>query len=423
MVNGEVRVVDNQRPKEQPSASGTTASTGPGLTSHDAQARIDALRAELGEADTTLVEALGRRNRIVETIGAVKQEADVDLRDRARERAVLQRVEAVARAERLDPQFVMRLFREIIDHANRTQQARVLSGAVQQSERVILVGFQGTEGAYSHQAAQRHFSPWHAQAAYRSFPTFADMLHAVRAREIDYAVLPIENTTAGSINEAYDLLASMELSLVGEEIQPIDHCVIGVAQVPLTDLRRIYSHPQALAQCSRFLARMTWCSAEEFSNTALAVRKIVQDGDPSQAAIASEEVAWLGGLPVLARDIANQRDNFTRFVVVADEPLACDPRIPCKTSILLVTRHEKGALVACLNLLAERGLNLTKLESRPRPGSPWEYQFYIDFEGNRDDAHVQEALGDLASRAFYLRVFGSYPARTTPDARVGQVRV
>jgi chorismate mutase/prephenate dehydratase len=359
----------------------------------------------------------------VETIGAVKQEAHAELRDRARERAVLERVEAAAREEHLDPHFVARLFREIIDYSIRTQQARLFGGGPDTTERRILVAYQGTEGAYGHQAAQRHFSPWHAQTAYRAFPTFRDMLQAVRAREVDYAVLPIENTTAGSITEAYDLLASMDLSLVGEEIQPIDHCLIGVAPVALSELRRIYSHPQALAQCSEFLARMTGCSGEEFGNTALAVRKIAEDADPTQAAIASEEAARLAGLPVLARDIANQRDNFTRFVIVADEALECDPRIPCKTSVMFVTRHEKGALVTCLNVLAERELNLTKIESRPRPGSPWEYQFYVDFEGNRGDPRVQEALRELAARAFFLKVFGSYPARTTKEARVGQARI
>jgi chorismate mutase / prephenate dehydratase len=393
------------------------------MTGDEARSRIDALRAELGEADRALVEALGRRNRIVETIGAVKQEAHAELRDRARERAVLERVEAVAREERLDPHFVARLFREIIDHSIRTQQARLLSGGPDTSERSLLVGYTGTEGAYAHQAAQRHFSPWHAQTAYRAFPTFRTMLQAVRGREVDYAVLPIENTTAGSINEAYDLLANMDLSLVGEEVQPIDHCLIGITATPLTEIRRIYSHPQALAQCSEFLARMPWCSAEEFGNTALAVKKIAAENDPSQAAIASEEAARLCGLPVLSRDIANQRDNFTRFVIVADQAVEYDQRIPCKTSVMFVTRHERGALVTCLNVLAERGLNLTKLESRPRPGSPWEYQFYVDFEGNRADPRVQEALRELAARAFFLKVFGSYPARTTAEARVGQSRI
>jgi chorismate mutase/prephenate dehydratase len=387
------------------------------MTGEEARARIDALRAELGEADRALVEALGRRNRIVETNGAVKQESNADLRDRARERAVLDRVESVAREERLDPHFVARLFREIIDHSIRRQQARLLTGRLD-DDRTILVGYTGTEGAYGHQAALRHYSPWHDHTAYRAFPTFRQMMQAVRSRDVDYGVLPIENTTAGSINEAYDLLTTLDLSLVGEEIQPIDHCLIGTANTPLKEIRRIYSHPSALAQCSEYLAKMPWATAEEFGNTALAVRKIAEEGNPTYAAIASEVAARINGLPVLARDIANQRDNFTRFVIVADQPMEWDLRIPCKTSVMFVTRHEKGALVACLNVLVEHDLNLTKIESRPRPGTPWEYQFYVDFEGNATHPRVQEALRDLAARSFFLKVFGSYPARTTADSRV-----
>lgn len=311
------------------------------MTPDDARGRIEALRAELGESDRALVEALGRRNRIVETIAAVKQQANATLRDREREREVLEHVEAAAREERLDPYFVARLFREIIDHSIRSQQARLLSGGLENRDRAILVGYTGEEGALSHQAAQRHFSPWHAQTAYRAFPSFRDTLQAVRDRGIDYALVPIENTASGSITEVYDLLAALDLSLVGEELA-------------------------------------------------------VQEG-PGR--------------------------HETRFIVAADEALECDLRIGCKTSVMIVTRHEKGALVSCLNALAERGLNLTKIESRPRPGSPWEYQFYVDFEGNRSDPRVQDALRDLAARAFFLKVFGSYPARTTADARVGQARL
>jgi chorismate mutase/prephenate dehydratase len=390
--------------------------------SNDLDARLHALRTELERADTELVEALARRSRVVETIAALKANPDATLRDRSRERAVLDHVEAAARAERLDPHFVARLFREIIDHSVRTQQARLLAGDGE-AERHIIAGYQGTEGAYGHQAALRYFSPWYAHTAFRAFPAFKDLLHAVRSREIDYAVLPVENTTAGSVAEAYDLLATMDLAIVGEEVQPIDHCLIGAARVDLKDLRRIYSHPQALAQCSDFLARLPWCTAEAFANTALAVRKVGEDADATQAAIGSEEAAALTGLPVLARDIANQRENFTRFLVIADQPADPDPRIPCKTSVMFVTRHERGALVSCLNELATRGLNLTKIESRPRPASPWEYQFYVDFEGNRSDARVQEGLRALASRAFFLKVFGSYPARTTAESAVGEPRV
>jgi chorismate mutase/prephenate dehydratase len=375
--------------------------------------RLEALRTELERSDKALVSALATRTRIVETIAALKADSDAALRDPARERAVLEHATAVARAERLDPSLVTRIFREIIEQSVRMQEARFMRRDDADSDRPIRVGYQGAEGAYGHQAARRHFAPWHAQTVYQPFPTFRTLLHAVSARDVDYAMLPVENTTAGSVNEAYSLLASMELAIVGEAIQPVDHCLIATSPVPLEQLTRVYSHPQALAQCSDFLSRMPWCALEEFSNTALAVQKVAEAGDPSHAAIGSEEAARLSGLTVLARDIANQKDNFTRFLVIAGSPVDPDPRIPCKTSILFVTRHERGALVKCLNELASRGLNLTKIESWPRPGTPWEYQFYVDFEGNRRDPIVEDALRALASCAFFLKVFGSYPTRTT----------
>jgi chorismate mutase/prephenate dehydratase len=384
----------------------------------DVQGSIAHLRGELESADRALIVALAQRSRVVDTIAALKAGTDAPLRDSSRERAVLDHAQAVARSERLDPDFVARLFRDIIEHSVRTQEARIARPGGDASA-LVSVGYQGTEGAYAHQAARRYFSPWHARTTYRAFPTFREMLHGVRGRQIDYAVLPIENTTAGSVTEAYDLLAGMDLAIVGEQIQPIDHCLIGTSAVPLSEIRRVYSHPQALAQCSEFLLRMPWCQVEEFSNTALAVRKVADDGDAAHAAIASEEAARLAGLPVLARDIANQRDNFTRFVIIADRAIDPPPGTPCKTSVLFVTRHERRALVKCLNELADRGLNLTKIESRPRPGAPWEYQFYVDFEGSTTDAAVQDALRALASTAFYLKVFGSYPARTTSASRVG----
>jgi chorismate mutase/prephenate dehydratase len=391
------------------------------VTNDDVRARIGALRAELQSADRELVAALARRTRVVDTIAALKADSDTPLRDPEREREVLQYAESVAEAERLDPHFVNRIFREIIEQSIRAQEARLARGLHGDSDQALTIGYQGAEGAYGHQAARRYFSPWHAHTTYQAFPTFREMLDGVRTRKVDYALLPVENTTAGSVNEAYDLLAGMDLAIVGEEIQPIDHCLIGAARVELDAVRRVYSHPQALAQCSEFLARMPWCTVEEFSNTALAARKIAEQGDPSQAAIASEEVARLVGLPVLARDIANQRDNYTRFLVVAVTAVEPAPRIPCKTSIMFVTRHERGALVTCLNELAQRGLNLTKIESRPRAGAPWEYQFYVDFEGNTRDPVVQDALRALSSCAFFLKVFGSYPARTTPQGASGQL--
>lgn len=275
----------------------------------------------------------------------------------------------------------------------------------------LVIGYQGTEGAYSQLAAIRHFAESPKSVRCEGFHSFREMLEALRDEKVDYAVLPIENSIAGSINESYDLLAHMGLSLVGEEFQPIAHCLIGAAEVPVTDIRRVYSHPVALAQCGAFLEGLEDCHVEAFVDTAMAVEKVKADADPSQAAIASEQAAVLHGLPILRRDIADHPENYTRMVIVASQPAHYGPDVSCKTSLVFSTIHEQGALARCISIFAERGLNLTKIESRPKPDSPFEYIFYVDFEGNIDASATQEALEELRTVTTFLTVLGSYPSR------------
>jgi len=201
----------------------------------------------------------------------------------------------------------------------------------------------------------------------------------------------------------------------------VEHCLIGVSEVPLSRIRRIYSHWQALAQCSRFLAGLPEARPVPWEDTALAAEKILEDGDPAQAAIASEEAARRHRLPVLRRDVADERENLTRFLVLAPEPVRVDLRVPAKTSLLMGTPHRPGSLLEPLAVLERHGLNLTKLESRPRKGSPFEYLFYLDFEGNAEEPRVREALDTLRRTTSFLRVLGCYPSgkrpRVTPSAQ------
>ena len=272
------------------------------------------------------------------------------------------------------------------------------------------VAYQGVDGCYSSIAA-RHYMDEHgiADIELQGYDSFATMLEAVRDNLADYGFLPIENTTAGSINDAYDLLAHMNLTLVGEQKQRIDHCLISLKPIAIEDIRYIFSHPQALAQCSRFLTSLADCHVEAFVDTAMAVKKIKDEGDVTHAAIASSEAAKLYGLHIVSQNINNHSENYTRFVVAARAPVPYGEEVPCKTSLIFATRHEEGALVRCLQRLASRHLNLTKLESRPRPGTPWEYLFYVDFEGNVANEQVKEALRDLAIETSFLKVLGSYP--------------
>jgi len=279
------------------------------------------------------------------------------------------------------------------------------------TQHELAIGYQGTEGAYSQLAAMHHFAGAAQSVRCVGYHSFREMLEALKVEEVDYAVLPIENSIAGSINESYDLLAEMGLSLVGEEFQPIAHCLIGAADVAVGDIRRVYSHPVALAQCGEFLETLEDCHVEAFVDTAMAVAKVKQDSDPTQAAIASEQAASLYGLPILSRDIADHPENYTRMVIVAAEPAHYDRGVTCKTSLIFSTIHEQGALARCIAIFAERGLNLTKIESRPKPDTPFEYIFYVDFEGNVDRETTQAALRDLEAVTTLLTVLGSYPTR------------
>jgi chorismate mutase/prephenate dehydratase len=285
------------------------------------------------------------------------------------------------------------------------------------SNRPVTVVFQGAEGAFSHIAGRRFFAPRQGPVTYRGLPTFRGILEEVRAGAADYAMLPIENTTSGSVHDAYDALSHTDLAIVGEEVLRIELCLVGIADIPLEQLRKIYSHPQALSQCTAFLASMPQCTIESFTDTAMSVERVKAEHDPTHASIASAEAASLHGLHVLRRDIANHRENYTRFLVIAREVEPWDARVSCKTSVMFVTPHERGALLACLNVLAGHGLNLTKLESRPRPGRPFEYLFYVDFEGNVTDPGVQRALDEISGLTLSLKIFGSYPARTKGEEK------
>lgn len=376
---------------------------------------LDQLRHQIDVVDNELVDLLARRQATVRHIADFKARTHAPLKDELREARQIARLAERARSLGLDELFVVRVFREVLDHSVRTQELQLGAAARADLARPITVLYQGSAGAFSHIAGRRFFAPRPSTVTFRGVTTFRGMLEEVRSGQADYAMLPIENTTSGSVHDAYDALSHTDLAIIGEEVIRIEMCLVGVADVPLDSLRRVYSHPQALSQCTAFLASLPQVTVETFVDTAMSVERVKAEGDPTHAAIASAEAASLHGLHVLRRDIANHRENYTRFLVIAREPEPWDPRVSCKTSVMFVTQHERGALLACLNVLAAHGLNLTKLESRPRPGRPFEYLFYADFEGNMADPDVQRAVDEIAGLSKSLKIFGSYPARTVKE--------
>ncbi len=376
-------------------------------------ATLDELRDRLDALDRTVVETIAERQRVIDAVRALKAgDPQLQLRDAQREEAMLARLSTLAVQLGLSGGFVRRLYREILDYSVRSQQHHVLdqwNPVLRKNE--LIVAYQGVPGAYSQMAAEQHFGAFAGTLTTAGYESFFALLDAVSRGAADFGMLPVENTTAGSVAEAYELLTQTSLSVVGEEALRVEHCLVGLPGATVDQIRRVFSHPQALAQSSTFLSGLRDCAVQAAADTAGSVQKVKDDAVPSQAAVASERAAGLYGLAILARNIENQRENFTRFMVVSRAPLRLDERIACKTSLIFSTRHERGALVKCLQVLSDAGLNLTKLESRPRPSSPFEYLFYVDFEGNLESEPVQAAVAAMQQYTNYFRVLGCYPAR------------
>lgn len=368
---------------------------------------LEQIRRDLDEVDHSLVELLARRFALVEAVGAAKGTTDKPIRDLDRERIVLTKVSALAAEQGVSPDLVRRVFREIIGHAVDRQIAELRDLGTDP----LTVAFQGVHHAYSHLAAQKHLAASGREAVYEGHTSFADVIAALEAGRADLAVLPIENTTAGSINQVYDLLQRSKVSVVGEETWRVDHTLSAIDDVPLSSLTHVLSHPQGLEQCAAFLRSLPDVEPVTVFDTAEAMRLVAAQGDKTWAAIGSAEAADAHNLVVLRRGLADRAENWTRFLLLSRSPAPVPDRVPSKTSLVLVARHEEGALLRCLEILSRSGHSLTKLESRPRPGSPFEYLFFLDFQGNVADPVTSRVVDELRAAALSLKVLGSYPAK------------
>lgn len=371
---------------------------------------LQALRESIEEVDRELLAALRRRMSLAEQVAATKLRAAVPFRDELREDQVLHRVRHLAVERGLDPHDVERLYRVVLEMSVAHQKAHVRS----LEEVPLRVAYQGVEGSYSHLTAQRRYAGTPEGVLLEGFETFRGAAEAVREGAVDCALLPIENTTAGSINETYDLLAEGGLTITAEAVSRIEHCLLALPGARVEDLRLVLSHPQGILQCQDFLRATPWVRAQPEFDTAGAARKVRERNDPTMAAIAGESAAQVYGLEVLRRGIQSQAGNYTRFVELAREPAKVSPDTPAKTSLLLVTRHQPGALAEVLGVFGRRGVNLAKLESRPIPGSPFTYRFYLDVDGHADRDPVRAALAEVSPLTAELRLLGTYPADAPP---------
>jgi chorismate mutase / prephenate dehydratase len=375
------------------------------------------LRQRLDQIDLDMVNLVAKR---METVRAVVKEksahATGGIRDAQREHELLARVETLARGVGVSAPLVRKIYAEILAHSV-SRQASTLTGLETDGDGTPLaVAYVGSPFTFNHLAAQKFAAEWGQNTAvFTGYPAIKDAVAALNSEEADLILLNIESTAAGSINQVYELLREKDLHIIGEEIIKVDLCLCGVAEVPLTAIDRVMSHPLALEQCSIFLEALPRAKPVPFVDTALALRQVAEAKDPTLVAIGSVEGAAASGLTVIRRGIGNHEEILHRYVALARAPMTFDARIPCRTSLILSTRHEQGALLGCLEVLGDHGLSLTKLESRPHPDRPWEYMFFIDFEGNTSDPRVGAALVDLRARTLFLKVLGCYPTKARAE--------
>ena len=368
------------------------------------------LRGQIDEIDEQIVDLYEKRMDISRQVAEFKIETGKKVFDKAREEEKLRKVKSLTHND-FNSRGIEELFEQIMS-MSRKLQYRLLSehgsmgnlpfiGVDGLNEKARVV-FQGAEGAYSQAAMVQYFGD-----KVNSFhvDTFRDAMIAIDEGSADFAVLPIENSTAGIVSEIYDLLVEFENYIVGEQIIKIEHCLMAVPGTKIEDIKTVYSHPQSLMQSARFLNSHSWQQIS-MQNNAFAARKVAEDGDKSKAAIASEYAAGLYGLSVLQKGVNQSSTNSTRFIIVTNQKIFL--KDAGKVSICFEVPHESGSLYHMLSHFIYNNLNMNRIESRPIEGRNWEYRFFIDFDGNLLDSAVKNALRGLREEARNMRILGNY---------------
>lgn len=373
---------------------------------------LQEIRNEIDEVDRQLVELYLRRMGLTGQVAAYKIANGKKVYDKAREQEKLNSIQAMVETP-FEKKGVRELFEHLMSMSRKRQYQMLLEAGVSQKlpflpvdelpKDNVRIVFQGEEGAYAQMAMQQYFENTAGSYHVR---TWRDAMEAIAKGEADYAVLPIENSSAGIVSENYDLLVEYDNCIVGEQIIPIRHCLLGLPESNLDAVTQVYSHPQALMQCGRYLEEHRDWEKHSMINTAAAAKKVRQDGAVHQAAIASRLTADIYGLKILDDDISDNAGNCTRFVIVSGKKMFV--RDAGKISICFEIPHASGTLYHMLSHFIFNDLNMNKIESRPLGERNWEYRFFIDFEGNLQDGAVQNALQGLKEEAENLKILGNY---------------
>ena len=351
--------------------------------------KLEDSRRKIDETDTNIVKLIAERIRIAQDIGEEKKKRGKQIDDKEREKRVWENIKSLARDENISQEVIARIYKEIVTACKRTQGKEV--------------AFQGEVGAYSEEAAFQFFG---SSIITRPYESLDEVFKVVEQDDMQFGIVPVENSLEGSISRVYDLLLDSSLKVCGEIELRVSHCLIASPEARLDLIKRVYSHPQALGQCKTFLKHLG-CELIPTYDTAGSVKMIKEKGITDGGAIASARAAEIYKMKIIASEIEDNPNNFTRFFILSKED--SPPSGNDKTSIVFSVKHRPKALSEFLKEFAARNINLTKIESRPTRQKPWEYNFYLDFEGHREDKAPREVLENLDRTSLFLKVLGSYP--------------
>ncbi|WP_392565004.1 bifunctional chorismate mutase/prephenate dehydratase [Orbus wheelerorum] len=368
------------------------------------------LRDKITALDKHLLELIAQRRELSTEVVNTKIKANIPVRDIEREQILVRTLIEQGKKHHLDEMLIKRLYQLIIEDSVLLQQRILQENINQNTLKSAKIAFLGPKGSYSHSATRRYASHHFDQIEESPCSSFKDIFEHVENGLVDYGILPIENSSSGSINEVYDLLQKTNLHIIGELSLPIDHCILADKQTTLDKIDTVYSHPQPFQQCSNFLENYPNWKIVYCDSTSSAMEMVAKINQPNVAAMGNKDGGELYGLKVLDHNFANQKENITRFIVLARKEIEVSDQIPAKTTIIMKTGQQAGALVDALLILRNHNIVMNKLESRPIHGNPWEEMFYIDLQGNLETIKMQQALKELSSITLFLKVLGCYPS-------------
>jgi chorismate mutase/prephenate dehydratase len=382
-------------------------------------ADLTTIRDAITSLDQDLLKILAKRRELSIEVAKSKIETSTAIRDQGREQALLVRLITAGRDLGLSAHYVTQLYQTIIEDSVLSQQAFIqqLTNPDQQRSKV-KVAFLGNKGSYSNIATHRYFSRYQRDVIEIGCTGFQAIVDTVEAGQADYAMLPIESTSSGSVNDVFDVIQHTSLSIVGELTLHIDHGILTKQPVEMRDIDLIYAHPQPYQQCSRFLREYPHLKFEFVNSSSKAMETVANSDNQRVAAIGSQVGGKMYGLQSIQSEIANQQQSYTRFIIAARKPVEVAEQIPARTTFIMSTEQKPGSLVEALLILRDRGINMRKLESRPVQGNPWEEMFYVDVSANVKSEAMQNALTELTKSTRYIKVLGCYPSEEVDPTQV-----